>query len=355
MSGLFSSLKIKGMAMSNRLVMPPMALDKATSKGEVTEGQIQHYLLRARSCPETEKRPAGSSRAGIGLVIVEHSYIEPQGKSHPRQLGIYDDFLVPGLQLLVNELHQEGVPVGIQITHAGARAMDAPVGPSAVFCPDLSRWKKTPDPNDLPRELSTGEISRLVEKFAEAACRVKKAGFDFVEIHGAHGYLLNQFYSPLTNHRTDEYGGFLENRLRFSCEVIRAVREALGPEMPVFYRLGADDRLPGGNTLQDSIRAVPLLVEAGIDCLDLSGGICGYLKSGPEGFFAYMAEALKPVAGIPVLVTGGIKNARNAVMLIQENTTDLIGVGRSLLNDPDWARNAWREINQYKDEETVGV
>lgn len=349
MANLFSPCQIENLALSNRLVMPPMALDIASEQGEVTAGLVEHYLLRARAHPaaETEGR-AGNARPGIGLVIVEHSYVSPGGRAHPRQLGIDNDLLLPGLQLLAAELHGAGVPAAIQISHAGARALASPAAPSRINSPHLSRYGKqqAAEAEDLPHELSKTEIKQLVKKFAEAALRAKKAGFDVVEIHGAHGYLLNQFYSPLTNHRKDAYGGTLEKRLRFPLEVIAAVREAVGPEMPVFYRLGADDRLPGGNSIAESVQAVPYLVEAGVSCLDLSGGLCGYLKSGPEGFFTYLAEAIKPVTGLPVLVTGGIRNVQTADKLITAKKADLVGIGRALLADAGWARKAWLEMNR---------
>ncbi|UWG98211.1 NADH:flavin oxidoreductase [Dehalobacter sp. DCM] len=337
MAELFSSLQIKGLTLKNRLVMPPMALDNAAENGEITEEQIDHYTVRAR--------PDNILNTGIGLIIVEHTFIHPKGKSHVRQLGIDDDAKISGLKYMTEAVHQEGVPLGIQITHAGARALYNPVAPSAEFCPHIIRNKPMTDPNDPPHELTVAEISDIIQYFADAARRAKKAGFDLIEIHGAHGYLLNQFYSPLTNKRTDNYGGSLVNRMRFPCEVISAVREAVGSDMPVFYRLGADDRLPGGTTIQDSIEAVPYFIKAGIDCLDLSGGICGYLKNGPEAFFAYMAEALKPVVHIPVLVTGGIKTVQTAVELVKNDTTDLVGVGRAMLSDPDWARNARKAVS----------
>ncbi|NLO97490.1 MAG: NADH:flavin oxidoreductase [Peptococcaceae bacterium] len=327
MSSVFSPLQIKNLRLSNRLVMPPMALDHASEKGEVTSELIDHYLERAE---------------GLGLVIVEHTYILPEGKAHPRQLGIYDDALLPGLKALVDRVHKLGVPIGLQITHAGARALNKPQAPSALFCPHLTRFGLSPElsAKEIPAELSIEDMKNICAAFARAAARAQEAGFDLVEIHGAHGYLLNQFYSPLTNRRTDEYGGSLENRLRFPLEVIAAVKRTVGPDMPVFYRLGADDRLPGGNGVDESKKAVPLLVNAGVDCLDLSGGICGYLKKGPPGFFNYLAKEIKPVANIPVLVTGGINSLEMAEELVAAGIADLVGIGRALLSDPAWLKKA---------------
>ncbi|NLL52009.1 MAG: NADH:flavin oxidoreductase [Peptococcaceae bacterium] len=331
MSKVFSPLQIKNLHLNNRLVMPPMALDIATEQGEVTSKLIAHYLARAQ---------------GIGLIIVEHTYVLPEGKAHPRQLGIYDDALLPGLKSLVDRVHELGVPLGLQITHAGARALNNPQAPSAVICPHLARFGLSPElsAQEIPAELSLEDMKNICTAFARAAARAKEAGFDMVEIHGAHGYLLNQFYSPLTNQRTDEYGGSLENRLRFPLEVIASVKKAVGPHMPVFYRLGADDRLPGGNTIKDSKNAVPFLVRAGVDCLDLSGGISGYLKEGPPGFFNYLAEEIKPIADIPVLVTGGITSLKMAEELVATGKSDLVGIGRAMLSEPDWVQKSFRKM-----------
>lgn len=305
-----------------------MALDIATEKGEVTPKLIEHYRLRAK---------------GTGLIIVEHSYVNRFAQAHPCQLGIYDDELIPGLKHLAEEIHKEGVPVGIQISHAGARALSFPCGPSGIQSKYLSRFGQK-DPIKGSQKLSKDGIQQIVNYFAQAARRAQIAGFDFVEIHGAHGYLLNQFYSPLTNLRRDEYGGTLEKRLRFPIEVIKAVRGAIGENMPIFYRLGADDRLAGGNCIEDSIIAASLLREAGVDCLDLSGGICGYLKNGPEGFFAYMGKAIKPVLDIPVIITGGIKTGIKANEMIVDHSADLVGVGRALLQDPEWVYKEWLKM-----------
>lgn len=305
-----------------------MALDIASEKGEVTPNLIEHYRLRAQ---------------GTGLIIVEHSYVSRNGKAHPCQLGIYDDELIKGLEHLAKEIHREGTPVGIQISHAGARALMSPCGPSSVQSKYLARFGQK-EPVKGSKKLSRESIRQIVDEFAQAAYRAQLAGFDFVEIHGAHGYLLNQFYSPLTNLRYDEYGGTLEKRLRFPIEVVKAVRGAVGENMPIFYRLGADDRLAGGNSIEQSITAARLLQDAGVDCLDLSGGIGGYLKNGPEGFFAYMGKAIKPALDIPVIVTGGIKTGIKANEIIAEKSADLVGVGRSLLQDPEWAYKQWLKM-----------
>ena len=158
--------------------------------------------------------------------------------------------------------------------------------------------------------------------------------------------MLNQFLSPLTNQRRDDYGGSLDNRLRLPLEVLAAVRRAVGDDYPVFVRLGADDRMEGGYNIEEGVRAAATLAQAGADCLDLSGGVGGYMRSGPEGFFVYMADAVKKVVLAPVLVTGGIKTGAYADKIISEGHADLVGVGRSILADPDWTARAWLETHK---------
>ncbi|HHW44629.1 MAG TPA: NADH:flavin oxidoreductase [Desulfotomaculum sp.] len=322
MASLFTPFESPKLQLKNRVVMPPMANYLCPESGEINEALIAHYNRRAE--------------AEVALLIVEHSYVTPSGRADKKQLGIHDDALVPGLRRLVEEVHRRGAKIGIQITHAGSNTSTAvldrtPLAPSAV-----------PHPNgrgEVPQELSTAEMNGIKEAFAAAARRAKEAGFDMVEIHGAHGYLLNQFFSPLTNRRTDQYGGSFDRRLRFPLEVVEAVRRAVGDDYCLFYRLGADDRMPGGITPGDARRAAPALVEAGVDVLDLSGGLCGARLSG-SGFFVYLAEAVKPAVKVPVLVTGGLGDPVLANAVIAEGKADLVGIGRALLADPEWARKA---------------
>lgn len=337
---LFTPLTIKNLTLKNRIVLPPMALCIATEKGKVTRRLIEHYCRHTR---------------GVGMIIVEHAYVSPEGKAHPKQLGIYDDHLITGLSKLAEAIHQKGVPVGIQISHAGARAMYSPCAPSNIRSRYLKRYnsKEKTDRVICAKRIKEDDIPRLISDFARAARRGKQAGFDFVEIHGAHGYLLNQFYSPLTNIRHDDYGGTLKRRLRFPLEVVQAVRDAVGEEMPIFYRLGADDRLPYGTTVEDSVKAAVMLAEAGIDCLDLSGGIGDYFEEDEEGFFSYLAKAIKPAVDIPVMVTGGIKTGEKANELVSQGIADLVGVGRTMLKDPDWAYKEYIKLSLSSKEQAM--
>ena len=219
----------------------------------------------------------------------------------------------------------------VQLNHAGSNGIDESVSASSVNIPIKKLFKK-------PRELSVQEILAIEEAFAAAAVRAVEAGYDGVEIHCAHGYLLNQFYSPMTNKRTDEYGGSLENRLRFTVETVTAVRQAVGGDVPVAVRLGGADYLPGGSREEDAVQAAILLETAGVDRLDISGGMCFFMRPGhiEPGFFSSMTEKIKAEVSVPVLLTGGIKKAEDAERLLEEGKADLIGVGRALLKDAYW-------------------
>jgi NADPH2 dehydrogenase len=322
MSRLFSPLAVKGLELRNRIVMPPMASSLATEDGAVTEKHFDYYL----------------TRAGVGLIIVEHTFIEPAGRHKPKQLAVYDDRFLPGLKKLAEKIREAGPGVALQLAHAGSNSASSPepVGPSAVPHPVSGR---------VPRELTRADLTELLVAYRAAARRAVAAGFSAVEIHGAHGYLLNQFLSPLTNKRRDEYGGSLENRLRFPLEVVTAVREEVGPRYPILYRLGADDNMAGGFTLAEARQIAPKLVEAGVDILDISGGLGGGRPAGaPPAYFAPLAAGIKEVVPVPVILTGGITTPRLAEELLQQGKGDLIGIGRALLAEPDWPRRARREL-----------
>ena len=323
MPGLLSPLQVKGLLLRNRIVMAPMASDIATEEGEPTDRHLRHYLPRAEG--------------GVALIIVEHSYVQKSGRLTRPQLGIHHDGLVDAYRRLVSAIKEKGVPVVIQITHAGGATTpevcgSQPVGPSAVVNPRSGL---------VPRELSQEEMTTVRQAFADAARRAQQAGFDGVEIHGAHGFLLGQFLSPLTNRRDDAYGGSLENRARFPLEVVRAVREAVGPHYPVFYRLGATDNIPGGLTVDDAKVVAPWLVKAGVDVLDISGGLGGSRPQGaPPGFFVPHAQAVKSVVDVPVIAVGGIRDPIFADEIVRTGKADLVAIGRPLLADPQWAAKA---------------
>lgn len=320
-------IQFNHLTLKNRLVMPPMATAKSAPGGWITQELCDYYMERAL-------------HSRIGLIIAEHSYISSQGKAGDNQLSMASDDVVEGMRNLTDRIHETDVKIMAQINHAGSRAVSEktgcePVGPSALLHPNAAKGA-----TELPRELTKDEIKEITKDFARAARRAKAAGFDGVEIHSAHGYLLNQFYSPLTNLRTDEYGpDTMESRTRFHVEVIKAVREMVGDDYSIAIRLGGCDYREGGSTVEDCVEACRIFEKAGVDLLDITGGIFGYMRPGhtEPGYFKEMSGAVKKAVKIPVLVTGGVKTLEGAEGLLEEGCADLIGVGRAIFKNAHWA------------------
>jgi len=333
MTHLLQPIKIGTLNLKNRLVMPPMATSKSEENGRISQAVIDYY---------NEKTQGGY----ISLVIIEHSFISQEGKASARQLSIADDCFIDDLKKLSDTIHHNGSKAVMQINHAGSAASRditglAPAAPSAILNPRVQK-------GEIPKELSKSEIEAIIQSFKVAALRVKKAGFDGVEIHSAHGYLLNQFFSPLSNKREDEYGGDVLGRTKIHIEIIKAVRDAVGEDFPILLRLGSSDYREGGITISDSIVAAPYFENAGVDLLDIPGGFCGYIapEHSEQGYFSPLTEAIKSVVSIPVILTGGITELAAAEKLLAEGKTDFVGVGRAILKDSNWAKNA---IENLKD------
>ena len=327
MPRLFDPLMVGVLEFRNRIVMPPMATELSTLKGEVTDRLVDHYDERGED---------------LGLLIVEHTYVARWGRLSPRQLGINSDELIPGLRRLVEAVHAHGTPIALQITHAGGVTTRGvcdtqPLAPSSVM---------HPRGREVPRAMNKGEIEETARAFIEAARRAAEAGFDAVEIHGAHGFLLSQFLSPLTNRRADEYGGPLENRVRLALRIIEGIKKELGRSFPILYRLGAEDLMPGGLTIEEGTMAAKMIAEAGVDIVDVSGGLIGSrppVLKGP-GYFVPQAAAVKEAAGVPIIGVGGITTAEEADAIIRSGKVDLVAVGRAILKDPKWASKAIRGL-----------
>ena len=333
MTGLFSPLAIKNFTLRNRIVLPPMANNLSDGSGAVTEAHIQHYVRRAA--------------AGVGMVIVEHAYVRVDGRVNQNQLGIHDDDLIPGLNRLARAIKATGAVVGIQITHGGGKTTYAtaggqPLAPSALMIPG----------GHEPAIALTQDQMRLIrDAFVAATRRALNAGFDFVEIHGAHGYLLNQFLSPLTNQRDDEYGISREARLRFPLEIVMAVREIVDEKHLLLYRLGANDYMVGGLTAEDGQHVAKTLVAAGVDLLDISGGLCGAQPPDwdrqSQGYFVPAAAAIRAMVDVPVVVAGGITEPVAADRFIREHQVDLVAIGRAMLTNPNWASDASAMLSDH--------
>lgn len=335
MPGLMDPVRVGTLELPNRIVMPPMLVDLATHDGEVTDATLDHYRQRA---------------PGVGLVIVELSTVTYSGRAWMEEVGIYKDELVPGLRRLAKTVQGQGTKVAIQLGHGGARGLPKawlglpdsaprlPAGPSPV---------PLPGEEAVPRELSTEEVEGIVVAFGEAARRAQDAGFDAVEVHGAHGYLNHEFVSPLTNRRSDRYGGSPANRMRLPVEIVAEVRRRLGPDFPVMYRLGGRDGLDGGLTVEGAQRVAMALVEAGVNGMEVSGG---FGRPGPpprrirQGHMIPTTARIQQAVSVPVVGLGGITEPAFADQIIREGRVSMAGVGRGILNDPQWALNAAAEL-----------
>lgn len=319
-------IHIKESDFKNRLIMPPMATSKSQD-GVVTQELLDYYDDKTRG-------------GYFSCVITEHSYVSMQGKADPGQLSISRDSDVEGLRRIVEVIHKNGTKVIAQINHAGAAAKKIVTGMPSSSASAVTNVGIHKNNDEASEAMTQEQIHLVIADFAKAAGRAKEAGFDGVEIHSAHGYLLNQFYSPLINKREDAYNGnTMEGRLRIHHEIIEAVRREVGDDYIVAVRLGGCDYMEGGSTIQDSVEASVLLESWGVDLLDLSGGIGGFIVPGHNepGYFADMTEAIKKKVSIPVILTGGITNIRDAEHLLEQQKADLIGVGRAVLKDSDWA------------------
>ncbi|MEM2136868.1 MAG: NADH:flavin oxidoreductase [Candidatus Methanomethylicia archaeon] len=327
MVDLTTPIEVRGKMIRNRIVMPPMATELSKENGEVTMELIKHYEERSGS---------------VGIVIVEHSYVAKNGKASMKQLGIYDDELIDGLSKLVETIKSNGATTLIQLNHAGGRTTSTIIGekPMAPSQIKLPLWMEE------PREMKYQDILNIKEAFRKAAERAIKAGFDGVEIHGAHGFLLNQFISPITNKRVDAYGGTFDKRTKLPLEIVGEVRRSIGGNRILSYRIGADDLIPGGITVEDSIKIALKLQDAGVDIINVSGGLCG---SRPpqltgQGYFIPLAEKIKLNIRIPVIGVGGIRDPEYANKVIMEGKVDMVAVGRALLEDPKWAEKALEKL-----------
>jgi NADPH2 dehydrogenase len=323
--GLIDPLNVKGYTLRNRIVMPPMQTGRASFEGAVTKKLINFYTRRS---------------SNLGLPIVEHAYVSPTGKIGPKQLSIHDDSLIDGFEKLAKGLHEVGAPAVVQISHAGGVTNKKVIGTEPAG----------PSARPKTRMLQENEIEALAEDFALAAERAVKAGFDGVELHGAHGYLLNQFFSQLLNKRADQYGGSLENRMNFPLLVVRKVRSRLNGKL-LLYRLGSDDLAPRGTHIEDSVMFAVKLEQAGVDIIDVSGGMCG---SEPKqlqqvkGYFVPQASEIKKAVSVPVIGVGGITDPVFADKLVSELKVDLVAVGRAFWRDNLWAEKAIQTLRISK-------
>ncbi|QIZ06543.1 NADH:flavin oxidoreductase/NADH oxidase [Priestia megaterium] len=333
MTKIDSSFKVKGLHLKNRIVMAPMcqySVDK--EDGIPNDWHLVHYVSRAVG--------------GTGLIIMEMTSVTPEGRITNQDLGLWDDAQVPAYKRIVSEVHKYGSKIGIQIAHAGRKAENAmqPVGPSTIQGEVLPEETKN-GTLKLPRALTIQEIKQTIEQFKNAARRAVEAGFDTIELHGAHGYLLHQFMSPNINNRTDEYGQDLS---KFGVEVIRTVKSVMPDEMPLIMRISAIEYIDGGYGLEHSLQMAEKFKLAGIDIFHVSSGgegKPGSLKPGNyPGYQVPFIRAFKEKFEIPVIAVGMLSNPQVAEATLSNNDADLIAVARGMLNDPYWSLHAIKEI-----------
>ena len=321
---IFTPLTIKNMTMRNRIMMTPMGTNYGEQTGEMSFLHIDYYTERAKG--------------GVGLIMVENASVDsPLGSNGTTQIRIDHDNYMPRFFKLCETLHAHGACVGVQLNHAGASAQSKRTNMQPVSASDIPSKAG----GEIPRPLKVEEIYEIVKKYGEAAARAQACGFDCVEIHAGHSYLLSQFMSPTTNKRTDEFGGCPENRARFTKLVVKEVRKQVGPMFPIFVRISADELMEGGNTLEDTLELLSYFQEE-VDAFDVSAGLNGslqfqidanYLK---DGWRSYMAKAVREKYNKPCVTMGNIRDPRVADDILERGDADIIGMGRGLIADPEW-------------------
>jgi 2,4-dienoyl-CoA reductase-like NADH-dependent reductase (Old Yellow Enzyme family) len=329
--------RIGPVEIKNRIVMPPMTTRTADEEGFVTDAAVAYYMARVRG--------------GVGLITVEMASPEKAGRHRRREIGIYHDQFIPGLTRLVDEIHRGGAKASIQLGHGGGHTRrdicgETPVAPSAIPHPVYETTYET----IVPEAMSKARIAAAVEAHVAAAQRAQKAGFDCVEIHAAHGYLISQFHAPFENRRSDEYGGSLENRARFGLDVLRAVKRAV-PGLGVVYRLSVEDFFDGGLPLREGRQIAIWAAEAGADALHVTAGHYRSLPSAqivlppmsyPDGTFLALAADIKSRVRVPVIAVGRLGDPVLAADAVASGKADFVALGRSLIADPQWVEKVAR-------------
>lgn len=330
MSMLLSSWKIGSLDLKNRIVMPPMVMYKAVN-GEANDFHFTHYGARAIG--------------GVGLIVVEATAVEDIGRITDNDLGIWDDKHIES-HARINELcHRFGAKTALQLAHAGRKSIvtdSEPIAPSALIFADDGVFR-------IPREMEWGDIQTVRQAFVKAAMRAKEAGYDAVEIHAAHGYLIYEFLSPLTNRRSDEYGGSFDNRCAFLVEIIRDIRK-YAPELPLIVRISADEWVDGGWNIGDTVALSKKLEVMGVNAIHVSAGGNHALQPNipplvPMYQCSY-AKAVKTEVGIPVIAVGLITSAKEGEKLLSDGVCDAVAYGRELLRNPNFAHYCAKEFDE---------
>jgi 2,4-dienoyl-CoA reductase-like NADH-dependent reductase (Old Yellow Enzyme family) len=338
MSSLLTPARIGSVEIRNRVVMPPMTTRTSDDDGHVTDDTIAYYMARVRG--------------GVGLITCEMASPEKAGRHRRRELGIYDDRFLPGLTRLAEAIHAGGAKASIQLGHGGGHTRvdicgETPIAPSAIPHPVFEVTNET----IVPQAMSHARIGETIAAFAAAADRARRAGFDCVEIHAAHGYLISQFLTPFENRRTDRYGGSLANRARFGLDVLRAVKAAV-PGMPVIFRISVDDYFPDGMPYEEGRQVAIWAAEAGADALHIAAGHYRSLPSAarmippmeyPDATFLDYAADIKTQVNVPVIAVGRLGDPATAAEAVSSGKADFISLGRTLIADPDWVEKVRRD------------
>ncbi len=323
---LFDPVRIGTLEAKNHFLRSATYEGAATEDGRPTDKILSLYQ--------------GLARGGVGTILTSYTYIADYEQPAKNQLGIYCDDMIPDYQKVVDAVHALGSKIFMQIVHGSSHSQGYPdsariLGPSALVHPTSGL---------TPQEMTKDDIRAVVQLFADAAVRVKKAGFDGVQIHCAHGYLLSHFISPIFNRRTDEYGGSVENRLRIVLEVYHAIRKAVGPDYPVWIKINSSDEMPGGLTVEEFLPMGQALAEAGIDAIEISG--LGWRSHTPDER-AYYKDAAVRLAGLvdtPVILTGGLRSMQDILPIYQHSRVSLFGFARPFMADPNFLHTLQKQI-----------
>jgi 2,4-dienoyl-CoA reductase-like NADH-dependent reductase (Old Yellow Enzyme family) len=329
MADLFDQTKINSMTLRNRLVRSATWEGMCEVDGRPTSKLTNWYRDLAKG--------------GVGLIISGYTFVRPEGKQLPGKMGIHTDDFGPDMKAITRAVHDEGGKICIQMVHAGGQTDSATAGRKPL-APSAVKVEQFPE---VPQELTKKEIAEIVNAFGEAAGRAKAWGYDALQLHGAHGYLINQFLSPLTNRRTDEYGGSIENRCRFLLEVYRKVRRTVGNDYPALIKLNGSDNLAGGLSMGDAVHAAKALSKEGIDAIEISGGTSASGDETPvrmkidkpaqEAYNLSLARKIKAAVSCPVMVVGGFRSYEVAQQAIQSDGMDYISMARPFIREPDLA------------------
>ncbi|WP_057915880.1 NADH:flavin oxidoreductase/NADH oxidase [Peribacillus muralis] len=330
---IFDTFSYKGLELRNRIMMSPMCQYSVEKKdGIATDWHYIHYVSRAIG--------------GAGLVMVEMTDVEPDGRISDYDLGLWSVEQVPALKRIVDGIHQHGAKAAIQIAHAGRKAEDAeiPVAPSAIPFDEASK---------TPRELTTEEVYGMIEKFRKSVQLAVQAGFDVIEIHGAHGYLIHQFHSPLTNKRTDEFG---QDLTKFGSDILKAAKEEIPKDMPLMMRISAKEYVDGGYDIEGAIELAKAYKEAGAEIFDISSGgegqIAAWGKPGTHAAYQVpLAREIKKALNVPVIAVGRLDEPALANAVVGTGDADMVAVGRGMLRNPYWALEAAKQLR--KDTNTI--